>query len=98
MRRIKEEDIKKAILSVSMKIYDDEIPATEDIDILIQVAKKHIGMPPVINGKYGSSRCTYCDRVVDYRETYCRQCGQKLDWREHKKQPWDDDDLFMPIF
>ena len=64
MRRIKEEDIKKAILSVSMKIYDDEIPATEDIDILIQVAKKHIGMPPVINGQYGSSRCTYCDRVV----------------------------------
>lgn len=64
MKRIKEEDIKKAILSVSMKIYDDEIPATEDIDILIQVAKKHIGMSPVINGGYGSSRCTCCGQSV----------------------------------
>lgn len=64
MERIKEEDIKKAILSVSMKIYDNEIPATEDIDILIQVTKKHIGMPPVIKSKYGSSRCAYCDRKV----------------------------------
>ena len=64
MKRIKEEDIKKAILSVSMKIYDDEIPATEDIDILIQVAKKHIGMPTVINGGYGSSHCTYCGQSV----------------------------------
>lgn len=64
MRRIKEEDIKKAILSVSMKIYDNEIPATEDIDILIQVAKKHIGMSPVINGKYGSGCCTHCGQKV----------------------------------
>ena len=41
--RIKEEDYQKAIHSIVMKIYGDEIPAIKDIDILIHAAEKQIG-------------------------------------------------------
>lgn len=79
--RIKEENYQKAIHSIVMKIYDDEIPATKDIEILIHAAEKQIGKKVVLNNKYNSYRCPCCDKVVGVSEHYCSQCGQKLNRR-----------------
>ena len=40
--RLKEDDYRKAILSISSKVYDEEIPATGDLDVLVYAAKKQI--------------------------------------------------------
>ena len=79
--RIKEEDYKKAILSISSKIYDEEIPATKDIDILIYATKKQIAKKIAVSEKYNSYRCPCCNDNVNRSAHYCSQCGQKLDWR-----------------
>ena len=79
--RVKEDDYRKAILSVSAKIYDGEIPATGDMDILVWATKKQIGRKVVISEKYNSDRCPRCNYVVYRSNHYCSECGQKLDWR-----------------
>lgn len=79
--KIKEEDYKKAIFSISSKIYDEEIPATKDIDILVHATNKQIGKKVAISEKYNSYRCPCCDNNVGRSNHYCSQCGQKLDWR-----------------
>ena len=79
--RIKEEDYKKAVFSISSKIYNEEIPATEDIDILVHATKKQIGKRVVLNNEYNSYRCPCCNIIIYRSNQYCSQCGQKLDWR-----------------
>jgi len=79
--RIKEDDYKKAVLSISEKVYENEIPATKDIDILVYAANKQIGKKVKLSEKFNSNRCPCCDKVVFRSEHYCSQCGQKLDWR-----------------
>lgn len=83
MKKLKEEDYKIAILSISSAIYDNDLPGDYDnaLDILLHAAKKQIGQMVVRNEKYGSSRCPYCNAVVGRSQHYCGQCGQKLDWR-----------------
>ena len=80
--RIKEEDYKKAIFSISSKIYDEKIPATEDMDILVYATKKQIGKRVVWNNKYNNYRCPCCNGQIHRSNHYCSQCGQKLNWRE----------------
>lgn len=79
--RLKEDDYKKAILSVSAKIYDEKIPATGDMDILVYAAKKQIGKRVAVSSKFNSYRCPICDIIVTRSQHYCSQCGQKIDWR-----------------
>lgn len=79
--KLKEEDYQKAILSVSSKIYDEQIPATIDMDILIYAAKKQIGQKVVVNEKYNGYRCPRCNYVAYGSNHYCSECGQKLSWR-----------------
>ena len=79
--RIKEEDYQKAIFSISSKIYDEVIPASKDIDILVHATKKQIGKKVAISDKYNSYRCPCCNGNVGCSNHYCGQCGQKLSWR-----------------
>lgn len=79
--KIKEGDYRKAIFSISSKIYDEEIPATNDIDILVYAANKQIGKKVAVSEKYNSYRCPCCNGNATRSMHYCGQCGQKLDWR-----------------
>lgn len=41
------------------------------------------GEKVVVDPKYGSFRCPKCNTVITSRyDHYCKDCGQKLDWRE----------------
>lgn len=87
MSRLKEDDYRKAIMSVSSKIYNGEIPATKDMDILVWAAKKQIGKKPVAVdgwGGYLKHRCPSCNYIVDRSNNYCSECGRKLEWRSSK--------------
>lgn len=53
----------------------NETPAVE-VDV-----NKLIGKRVVRNEKYNNYRCPRCNDVVYKSYHYCRQCGQKFDWR-----------------
>ena len=79
--RIKEEDYQRVHLRLSTKVYSDEVPATEDVDVIGFALQKQISKKVVKSTKYNSMRCPKCDGIVYASNHYCSQCGQKLDWR-----------------
>lgn len=83
--KITEEDYKRAVFSVSLKIYNNEIPAIQDIDVLVHAANKQIAKPISIVPNSFKEKCPCCNNEVNYRYIYCFKCGQKLDW-EYKNR------------
>lgn len=82
--KITERDYKMAILSISSKIYDNELPSKYDreLNILLRAARKQVAEKVAKSEKYGSYRCPVCDAVICRSQHYCSQCGQKFDWRK----------------
>ena len=68
--RITEQESRSAVLSISSKIYNDEIPVTihKDIDILVHAANKQIGRKVVVSETYGSYRCPQCNHVINFSQ------------------------------
>ncbi len=52
-------------------------------DVLDDYFSRIEGEKVVVDPKYGSFCCPKCNTVITSEyDHYCRQCGQKLDWRE----------------
>ena len=52
-------------------------------DVLDDYFSRIEGEKVVVDPKYGSFRCPKCNTVIASRyDHYCRDCGQKFDWRE----------------
>lgn len=52
-------------------------------DVLDDYFSRIEGEKVVVDPKYGNFRCPKCNTVITCEyDHYCRNCGQKLDWRE----------------
>ena len=76
--KIKEDDYRKAILRVGMDIYDDIIPVSRDIEIILYAAKKQIGENPVLSSNKVGYCCPSCNKPIYASDRYCSRCGQKI--------------------
>ena len=49
---------------------------------IIKAIKKRIAMKPLpaIEGMYTFKRCPTCRNALVFKNNYCDECGQKLDW------------------
>ena len=66
--------------------YEDEKEGIECHNIAISALEKQIPEPPYLEtpiGAYDWYFCPNCNHNdVEYKDKYCRRCGQALDWRK----------------
>ena len=46
----------------------------------------------VWNEKFSNYRCPRCDHITLVYQSYCGQCGQKINWRSHNEGNRESDD------
>ena len=79
--RIKPEDFLRVQFRIGKSVCDNELSATDDIDVIDFAIRKQIPMRVVKSPVYGSDRCPRCNDTITKSVHYCSQCGQKLEWR-----------------
>jgi len=85
--KIGSDEYRKVYFKIGCQVYDGKIPATKELDVIGFALEKQIPKYVVKSPKFNGDRCPVCNDVVYRSAHYCKQCGQKLDWR---KPVWED--------